>query len=62
MKQNKSVHVGCGGGYERINNVPFPLPDGRPQFRCSKCGQTWTEGVDGGRSLSNLKEKVKISR
>ncbi len=46
----------CGGGYVRIENAQFPLPDGRPQFRCTKCGETWTEGHSGGESLKALTE------
>lgn len=46
----RAVH-GCGGGYEAID----PAMDGRPRFRCTKCGQTWTDGTDGGDSLLALK-------
>lgn len=46
------VHV-CGGGFERIDDAD----DGRPQFRCTKCRQTWTEGRDGGESLRAVQRK-----
>lgn len=43
---NPRVHRGCGGGVKYAGPAPA---DGRPQFRCSKCGDTWTSGLTGGR-------------
>lgn len=57
-RNDRPIHV-CGGGYERIENAPFPLPDGRPQFKCTKCGQTWTDGRRGGDSLRRLGDTEK---
>ena len=44
-RHNTSEHRGCGGGV--IYDGPAPH-DGRPRFRCTKCGDTWTCGKDGG--------------
>lgn len=46
LAKPRPVHS-CGGGYERIENVPYPLPFGRPQYRCTKCSDTWTKGIAG---------------
>lgn len=36
-------HRACGGGVEFAG----PAADGRPRFRCTKCGESWTAGLDG---------------
>jgi transposase-like protein len=33
-----------------------PADDGRPQFRCQRCGRTWTCGKDGGPYLAAAKK------
>ena len=55
-KSNKVPLHSCGGGYSQIENAPYPLPNGRPQFQCTKCKMTWTEGNNGGESLRILIE------
>ena len=30
--------------------------DGRPRFRCQRCGETWTSGKDGGAYLAAAKK------
>lgn len=42
--RNPRLHGGCGGGVEYCGKAP----DGRPRFRCTKCGDTWTCGLTGG--------------
>lgn len=47
-------HRACGGGIVYAG----PAPDGRPQYRCSKCGETWTCGTDGGPWAEIAREAV----
>lgn len=44
INDNPRVHERCGGGVI-YHGRAF---DGRPQFKCTKCSQTWTCGFDGG--------------
>ena len=44
-RNNPRLHRACGGGVE-FNR--FIEVTGRPEFRCSKCGETWTCGDSGG--------------
>ena len=43
---NPRVHRACGGGVEYMGMVGEVKP--YPQFRCTKCGDTWTCGENGG--------------
>lgn len=36
----------CGGGLVQ-DRAPFPMPNGRPRFTCTKCGHQFTNGLDG---------------
>ena len=48
------VHERCGGGYTQEASPG----DGRPEFKCSKCKDTWTCGWDGGPYfIGTLKEQ-----
>lgn len=55
---NVKVHRACGGGVSYIGPAPA---DARPQFRCSKCEQTWTCGMGGG-PWASLVPKTAISQ
>lgn len=33
--------------------------DGRPRFKCTNCGDTWTCGKDGGKYLSGARPCAK---
>lgn len=41
---NPRIHRACGGGVYFTGYAS----DGKPHFECSKCGHTWTDGIDGG--------------
>lgn len=43
---NPKQHRACGGGVTYIGTIGEVDP--YPRFQCSKCGQTWTCGKDGG--------------
>ncbi len=56
--RKRPVHAMCGGGYGRIEDAL----DGRPRFKCTKCGDTWTEGKSGGESLEAVNRALKKVR
>jgi transposase-like protein len=55
VKKRPSCYRCVRGGYELIE----PTCTGRPQFRCTQCGRTWTCGDDGGKYMEALKANSK---
>lgn len=59
MNKNATVHRACGGGV--VYDGPEPA-DGRPRFRCTKCGEVWSCGVTGGIWAELVPGKVASTR